>query len=51
MNDAEIMLRVPRSLRAAIEPIAQRHHRNWAQEARYVLERWVIQNQIKQSQS
>ena len=49
MNDAEIMLRVPRSLRSALEPIAQRQNRNWAQQARHVLERYIVQNQIKQT--
>lgn len=49
MNDAEIMLRVPRSLRSALEPIAQRQNRNWAQQARHVLERYIVQSQIKQT--
>ena len=49
MDERVTMLRVPQHIRDGIEFAARKNNRTFAQQARHVLERYVVQNQIKQS--
>ena len=48
MDDRTHMVRIPQYIRDGIEPIARRNHRTFAEQARFVLEKFIIQNQLKQ---
>jgi hypothetical protein len=48
-DESYAMLRVPPEVRSALEPIARQQNRSWSQQARHILERYVVQNQLKQT--
>ena len=47
-DDRTHMLRIPQRIRDGLEPIARRNHRTFAEQARYVLDRYLITTQTKQ---
>jgi hypothetical protein len=49
MDDRTHMVRIPQYIRDGIEPIARRNHRTFAEQTRFVLEKYIMQNQLKQT--
>jgi hypothetical protein len=50
-DDRTHMLRIPQRIRDGLEPIARRNHRTFAEQARYVLDRYLIQTQTREQKS